>query len=117
MSFLARWLGWQKPNPRAGLRPHREIELDAGFDDAYDRVLSAIDRVLGAHVSIDDRRSGFIEAAFGLVNNERLRCTFEAVTPARTSVRVEAFFPAGATVRETSLAVETLAGALEGKDA
>ncbi len=112
MSFLARWLGWEKPNPRAGLRPHRELELARGYDETYDRVLAAIDRVLGAHVSVDDRRTGFVEAAFGLVNNERLRCTLQAIDSARTAVRVEAFFPAGVAVPERSIAVETLADAL-----
>lgn len=112
MSFLARWLGWQRPNPRAGLRPHRDLELAGGYDETYDRVLAAIERVLGANVSIDDRRAGFIEAAFGLVNNERVRCYVERLEPERTAVRVEAVFGAGSTVPQRSAAVEALADAL-----
>ena len=112
MSFLARWLGWKKPNPRTGLRPHRDVDIAAPYDEAYDRVARGIHDVLGAHLAVDDRRGRFIEAAFGLVNNERIRCTFETPAPDRTVVRIEAFFPAGATIRETSLAVDTLADAL-----
>jgi hypothetical protein len=100
MSFLLRWLG-RKENPRIGLRPHKNVELPLPFDAAYDRVL-------GAYISIDDRRAGFVEAAFGLVNNERVRCSLERIGDDRTSVRVEAFFPAGAVVPERSPAVDAL---------
>jgi hypothetical protein len=112
LTFLLKWLGLGKPAPAIGLRPHRDVELPVGYDTAYARVLSAIEATLGASVTLDDRRGGVVEAAFGLVNNERVRCTLERLDCARTKVRVEAFFPAGAHVRARSHAVEALADAL-----
>lgn len=112
MAFLMKWLGFGKPAPAVGLRPHRDVELSLDYDSAYDRVLSAIELTLGANISIDDRRTGFIEAAFGLVNNERVRSTLERVDASRTRVRIEAFFPAGATVQSHSRAVDALADSL-----
>ena len=109
MSFMLRWLGLEKRNPRAGLRPHRDLELPLPYDEAYDRVLLAIERVLGANVSVDDRKGGTIDAAFGLVNNERVRCSFHRIDDAHTGLRVEAHFPAGVTIPETSRAVDALA--------
>lgn len=112
MSFLARWL-FGKPSATAGLRPHRDVMLALGYGDAYARVLESIELALGAYVAVDDRKTGFIEAAFGLVNSERVRCTLQPIDDDRTSVRIEAFFPAGAQVRETSQAVDALADMLE----
>ena len=60
------------------------------YDPAYDTVLRAVEGVLGAYVAIDDRRGGSIEAAFGLVNSERVRCTLTRVGDANTAVRIEA---------------------------
>jgi hypothetical protein len=113
MSFLLRWLNLSQDRRRVGLRPHRDVEVAAPYDEAYDRVLAAIERALGAYVATDDRAGGTVEAAFGLVNNERVRCTLRPTASDRTTVRIEAFFPAGATVRERSLAVEALAEMLE----
>jgi hypothetical protein len=76
------------------------------------RVREAIERVLGASIVTDDERSGFIEAAFGLVNSERLRCTLEALDAERTAIHIEAFYAAGTDVPETSRNVEALAEAL-----
>lgn len=113
MSFIRRWLNLAQDRQRVGLRPHRDVMLPLEYDAAYDRVLAAIESALGAYVAIDDRRGGTIEAAFGLVNNERVRCTLERGSGAATAVRIEAFFPAGSAVRERSAAVDALAGALE----
>ncbi|HEY1978343.1 MAG TPA: hypothetical protein VGG89_17450 [Candidatus Baltobacteraceae bacterium] len=110
--FLIRWLGLGKPAPGIGLRPHRDVELNLDYDSAYARVLSAVELTLGANVTIDDRRGGFLEAAFGLVNNERVRCSFDRVDASHTRVRIEAFFPAGAMVQSRSRAVDALADAL-----
>jgi hypothetical protein len=112
-NFILKWLGLVKPAPGVGLRPHRDVELPVDYDTAYARVLSAIDLTLGANVTIDDRRTGFLEAAFGLVNNERVRCSFERIDASRTRVRIEAFFPAGANVQSRSRAVDALADSLE----
>lgn len=112
MSFILTWLGLRRSAPSVGLRPHRDVELPVDYDAAYASVLSAIELTLGANVTIDDRRAGFIEAAFGLVNSERVRCTFERVGASHTRVRVEAFFPAGAMVQSHSRAVDALADTL-----
>jgi hypothetical protein len=113
MSFILRWLGLGKPGGRIGLRPHRDVEIAQPYEAAYDRVLDAMVRVLGANVTLDDRRAGTIEAAFGLVNNERIRCTFSRVESARTPVKIEALFPVGSEIPERSRAVDALADWLE----
>jgi hypothetical protein len=117
VTFFLKWLGFGKPAPVIGLRPHRDVEVPLDYDSAYARVLSAIELTLGANVTIDDRRTGFLEAAFGLVNNERVRCSFERVDASRTRVRIEAFFPAGATVQSRSAAVDALADTLSRESA
>ncbi len=112
MSFLLKWL---RPGTTAnvGLRPHRDVTLALAYDDAYARVLEAIDTTLGANVTIDDRRGGTIEAGFGVINSERVRVTLERAGEASTLARVEAFYAAGASVPPKSRAVEALADALE----
>jgi hypothetical protein len=113
MSFILKWLR-PETSSRVGLRPHRDVELGLPYDDAYDRVRSEIDRTLGATVYVDDRAGRLIEAGFGLVRSERIRCSFE-IADEKTNVRIEALFPAGATVPEKSAAVETLAQAIVSK--
>lgn len=112
MSFFLKWL---KPPTSAliGLRPHREVELNAGYDSAYARVLEAIEVTLGANVYVDDRKGRTIEAGFGLVNNERIRVSFDPEGELRTRVHIEATFPAGAKIPEKSGAVDALAHTLE----
>jgi hypothetical protein len=114
MSFIARWLNLTKDRKQVGLRPHRDVEVAAGYDAAYDRVLRGVELALGAYLAIDDRRGGLIEAAFGLVNSERVRCTLQRTDDSHTAVRIEAFFPAGASVHDRSRAVDALADHLEG---
>ncbi|HTX59575.1 MAG TPA: hypothetical protein VMH02_07815 [Verrucomicrobiae bacterium] len=113
MSFILRWLGLDRAKAPVGLRPHRDLELALPYDAAYDKALEAFDLVLGANVWIDDRRAGLIEAGFGLVNTERVRATLQAGGDALTRVHVEAFYPAGAAVPESSRYVDALAAALE----
>ena len=113
IKYILNWLGLEKPVAKVGLRPHRSVELPLPFDAAYSRVLEAIELVLGANVSIDDRRGRLIEAGFGLVNNERVRCSFDILAPDCTGVLIEAVFPAGVTIPEQSRAVDALANALE----
>ncbi|MBV8117441.1 MAG: hypothetical protein JOZ01_05660 [Candidatus Eremiobacteraeota bacterium] len=109
MSFIARWLNLAKDRQNVGLRPHRDIVLETGYESAFDRVLRAVDGAIGAYVAVADRRGGTIEAAFGLVNNERVRCTLQPLDETHTTVRIEAFFPATSSVRARSDAVDTLA--------
>jgi hypothetical protein len=94
------------------MRPHRDVELPLAYGVAYDCVLEEIALTLGANVYVDDRKNGTIEAGFGLVRSERIRCTLEHVSDVMTKVRVEAFFPAGASIPEKSAAVDALAHAL-----
>ena len=112
MSFFLKWL---KPDlkSRVGLRPHRKLTVEMTWDAAYVRALELLDSRLGANVTIDDRRGGFIEAGFGLINSERVRVTLERQSDLLTGVRIEAFYPAGATVPERSRYVDALADALE----
>ncbi len=112
MSFFLKWLK-AETTAHIGLRPHRLVELPVDFDTAYGRVLHAIEVTLGANVYIDDRNGRFIEAGFGLVNNERVRVSFETESAFATCVRVEAYFPAGAKIPKKSAAVDVLADTLE----
>lgn len=112
MTFILKWLGLGSSGPAVGLRPHRDVELAVDYDTAYARVLSGFELTLGANVSIDDRRGGLIEAAFGLVNSERIRATLTRIDGTHTQVRIEAIFPAGATVPSNSRAVDALAETL-----
>lgn len=109
MSFLLKWLGFGRPAPQIGLRPHREVMLASAYDTAFERVIDAMTSVLGANVYIADRDERCIEAGFGLVNSERIRCTFESAGALQTTARIEALFPAGSIVPKTSRAVDALA--------
>jgi hypothetical protein len=112
MKFLTRWLGFERPGARVGLRPYRDVELSLDFAAAYARCRTAIDAVLGATVFAGDEKTGFIEAGFGLVNSERLRCTLSPIDAGHTAIRIEAFFPAGVDVPASSRNVDALADAL-----
>ncbi|MDQ2866135.1 MAG: hypothetical protein M3R51_07895 [Candidatus Eremiobacteraeota bacterium] len=105
---------WLRPQTtaRVGLRPHRTLEVPRALADAYDCALVQLEAALGANVAVDDRPGRFIEAGFGVINNERVRITFDPIDAARTSVRIEAFFRAGAAVPQRSAAVEALAAAI-----
>ncbi len=112
--MIKAFLNWLKPptSARIGMRPHRNVELECDFDAAYDRVLEALDKTLGANISFEDRTGQTIEAGFGLLKSERIRVTFEELDRARTKVRIEAFYPAGAAIAAKSAAVEALANEL-----
>lgn len=111
MSFFLKWLRPQT-SARVGLRPRRDVDIPQTYDVAYERVKRAIEAVLGANLYVDDPAAGAIEAGFGLVNSERVRCSFERVGDATTRVRIEAHFPAGAAIPERSRAVDALANYL-----
>ena len=118
VSFLLKWLR-PETSSRIGMRPHKNVELPLPIDEAHDQVLKQLDQTLGANISVDDRKTHFIEATFGLVKSERLRINFEAMDGSHTLVRIEAHYQAGMTIAEKSTAVEALAKALEaevGKD-
>lgn len=86
--------------------------MDVDYPAAYDLALRAIEETLGANVYVDDRAGKLIEAGFGLINNERVRVTFEIAGESRTNAHVEAMFRAGVAVPEKSAAVDALAAAL-----
>jgi hypothetical protein len=113
MKFLTRWLGLERAGARVGLRPHRDLEVALDYAAAYARCRAAIDAVLGATILVDDEKTGFIEAGFGLVNSERVRCRLSQLGAGHTAIRIEAFFPAGVDVPESSRNVDALAAALE----
>lgn len=95
------------------LRPHREFTVAMGYGEAFARTRVAIERAIGANVYRADESSGTIEAAFGLVNHERLIVTLEAQGEEATRVAVEAYYPAGMKRPGRSQAVEMLADAIE----
>ena len=95
-----------------GLRPHREVSLPVSVDAAYERVLDAFDRVLGANIYLDDRAAGAIEGGFGTVNQERVRVTLRATSATQTGLSIEAHYPAGVERPQHSAAVDALADAL-----
>jgi len=113
MNFLMKWLGLGKRSSHVGLRPHREVDVAQPFDVAYDRVMHAMESVLGAHIYRDDRAARTIDAGFGLVNNERVRVSFLIVDAMHTRILIEAMFPVGSAIPERSRAVDALADALE----
>jgi hypothetical protein len=98
--------------PKIGLRPHREVNVPLGIDAAYERVLDAFVRTLGANVYLNDRVAHVIEAGFGLVNAERVRASLEShgVT---TTVHIEAQYRAGVATPPSSRSVDALADALQ----
>ena len=100
MSFILKWLK-ADTSSKIGLRPHKNVTIEKPYEEAYDTVLHAIEETLGANIYIDDRKGRLIEAGFGLVNSERVRCSFDTPSETTTNVRIEASFPAGATVPKT----------------
>lgn len=103
----------KRRRPSVGLRPHREVSVALAIDAAYERVLDAFVRVLGANVYVDDRVAHAIEGGFGTVNQERIHVTFVAQGAAKTQVAIEAHYPAGVERKPHSAAVDALADALE----
>jgi hypothetical protein len=93
------------------VRSHRELTLPVDVQTARGRARRAIEEVLGANVYAEE--AGWIDAGFGLVNQERITVSFEAVTHVQTRVVIEARYPAALSRPERSRAVEALADALE----
>ena len=109
---LKRWLGIEPLKPRVGFRPHRTVDVPAPYDAVYDRTYAAMTAVLGANVRDADRKTGIIDAEFGMVGSERIRATVERIDDANSRVYVEARYPATATPPERSGAVDALAASL-----
>jgi hypothetical protein len=109
---LKQWLGIEPLKPRVGFRPHRTVDVPAPYDVVYDRTHASMVAVLGANVRDADRKTGIIDAEFGMVNSERIRATVERIDDENARVYVEARYPASATPPERSRAVDALAASL-----
>jgi hypothetical protein len=112
VQLLRRWLDVRAQRRSLALRTFREVVVPLEYDAAFDCVLAAVEHDLGAHLSENDRAGGCIVAAFGLVNNERVRCFVQPLESRRTRVRIEALPPAGVPPMR-SAAVDAMAAALE----
>jgi hypothetical protein len=110
-TLVKRWL--RSDRSSVGLRPHREFVVAIERDRVYAQARDAVERAIGANIVSADERTGTIEAAFGLVNHERLIVTLESEGEGSTRVTVEAFYPAGVVKPPRSHAVEVLADAIE----
>jgi hypothetical protein len=113
MKFFRRFIGIERAN--VGMRPHREFTVGIARALVFERALDAVARTLGATVISSDERAGTIEAAFGLVNRERLHVQIEAQGADTTRVVVEASYPAGFNRPARSQAVDVLADTLEAR--
>ncbi len=112
MAFLLKWLGLSADRTAVRLRPRREVEVDLDVAAAYGLCLSEIERTLGANVYVADANAGVIEAGFGVVRSERIRCTLEGIDGARTRASIEAIPPVGLEPPARSHNVDALADAL-----
>ena len=111
MSFFLKWLR-AGTSAKISLRPRQDVTLASNYGDAYAKTLDAVERILGANPTVNDKPGKLIEASFGLVNSERIRISFESKSETETTVRIEALYPAGAAIPADSRAVTTLANAL-----
>lgn len=108
MKFLRDWL---RPQPRpAILHPTATVELPCTAEEAFERCLQGIERVLGGVVRSGDPAVGRIEASFGLIDSERLSCTIERGETTRVIVESRAVI--SAEPRTVSPYVEALAAFL-----
>jgi hypothetical protein len=103
----------KRRRPNVGLRPHRDVSVALGIDAAYEHVLDAFVRTLGANVYSKDPVAHVIEAGFGLVNAERVRASLESQGTTQTIVHIEAQYRAGIERPPSSRSVDALADALE----
>jgi hypothetical protein len=82
--FFLKWLRGDRPAGVA-LHPSRTIDVESPAAAAFDRCIAIVQDDLGGHVTGSVRPSS-IEAAFGLVNSERLTISIEPME--QTSCRV-----------------------------
>lgn len=88
MSFLFKWLRVER-GERVALHPTRTLEVAASFEEAFERCIHGIERILGGVVRERDLARGSIEATFGLTFSERLTCRLERRDAGRTHVRID----------------------------
>ncbi len=92
MSFLRKWLRPQRP-PGVALHPTRAVELDVPAAQAFERARYGVEHVLGGIVR--ESQGGTLEAAFGLIDSERLTIAVEPLSQNRSRVTVESRRRAG----------------------
>jgi hypothetical protein len=102
------WLGMARPKTVA-LHPSRTIELALPKDEAFDRCVDGIERVLGGVIREAQRDRGTIEAGFGLIFSERLTCTVSPIDATHARVVIEARRGAQAATAMPSSYVDALA--------
>lgn len=88
MKWLRDWLRVERP---AGVATHasQTLELEEPYEAAFAKCVRGIEDVLGGAVRERDEQRGTIEAAFGLVNSERLTCTLSRIDERHTRVIIE----------------------------
>lgn len=87
MKFLRDWLRIER-SPVA-LHASQTLDLDSRYEHAFEACVRGIEDVLGGIVRERDLPRGRIEATFGLVDSERLRCCLTALDADRTRVLIE----------------------------
>ncbi len=88
MKFFRDWLRVERP-PGVAPTASQTIVLERPCERLFQECIRGVEDVLGGSVRESDSQSGRIEATFGLVNSERLRCTIEKLDEHRTRVTVE----------------------------
>ena len=94
VSFLRKWLGFDRKREPFIVRPARTLQLALPFDSAFARVLEALDSAVGAQVRDANRERGTIDATFGLTFSERIACSLRRIDADHTEVTIESRQPA-----------------------
>jgi len=89
VSFLLKWLGFERAPQAFDVRPSRTIVLELSAEAAFDVVLRALDAAVGAQIESADRERGTIDATFGLIFSERIACSLRSLAPGSTEVVLE----------------------------
>lgn len=112
MKFIRDWLRVERPQSVA-LHPSQTLELDEPYSTAFERCVRGIEDVLGGVIRDSSEQRGSIEAAFGLINSERLTCTLTSLDERRTRVLIESRRGASAQPAKSSQYVRALAEFLQ----
>lgn len=116
MKRLSAWLGMERTRAQVGLRAYRKIEVAYSAAQAFALVREGILVALGANIDCCDATSLTLEAAFGLVDQrERICVGVEALESQRALIRIEARYPVGSAIPESSPGVDALANFLDAR--
>lgn len=109
MSFLLRWLGLTIDRPEGlSVRPARTLEVALPFEEAFERCMSGLRDGVGANISACDQEAGTIEAAFGLINSERIACMVRRGGATTSVITIESRRIAGSGLSKSSAVLERL---------